>query len=88
MLYQSTKHRAELKLSRPLLNCTMADLLPDFSPAFPAGSNRRTKERFVNMPTAERYVIITWTETRILKEKTKLTVRVMKFSFRLQAYVR
>ena len=31
VLFQSTKHRAELSLSRHLPNCTMSDHLPDFS---------------------------------------------------------
>ena len=31
VLFQSTKYRAELELSRHLPNCTMSDHLPDFS---------------------------------------------------------
>ena len=34
----------------------------------PARSNRRTKERFVNIPGAVIYVIKTWANTKILKE--------------------
>ena len=44
----------------------------------PASSNRRTKKRFVNIPSAVSYVIITWAEAKILKEKTKWKVRVLK----------
>ena len=43
-----------------------------------ASSNRTTKQRFINMPGAVIDVIISWTETKILKEKTKWTVRVLK----------
>ena len=41
-------------------------------------SNRSTKQRFIKMAGVEIYVIITWAETTILKEKTKWTVRVLK----------
>ena len=34
MLYESIEHRAELKLSRHLSNCTMFDLFRDFFLAF------------------------------------------------------
>ena len=34
VLYQSTKHRAELKLSRRMPNCIMFDLFRDFSLVF------------------------------------------------------
>ena len=34
VIYQSTKHRAELKLSRRMPNCTMFDLFRDFSLVF------------------------------------------------------
>ena len=34
VLYQSTKQRAELKLSRHLPNCAMSDFFRDFSLAF------------------------------------------------------
>ena len=34
VLYESTEHRAELKLSRHLPNCTVFDLFRDFSLAF------------------------------------------------------
>ena len=47
-----------------------------FRTSEPGSSNRKTKPRFLNMPNAVIYVTITWTETRILKEKTKWTVRV------------
>ena len=40
-----------------------------------ANSNRRTKQRFVKRPGAIIYVIITWAETKILKEKMKWTVQ-------------
>ena len=43
-----------------------------------ASSNRRTKPRFVNMPGAVIYVIKTRAQTKIFKEKTKWTVRVLK----------
>ena len=55
MLYQSAKHRAELKLLRHLPNCTTSDLFRDRVKAFfankkenfgaiqPASSNRKTK---------------------------------------------
>ena len=50
---------------------------------------REEPNRFVNMPRAVIDVIITWAETKILKEKTKWTVRVSKVSHsvRLQAYL-
>ena len=34
VLYESTEHRAELKLSRHLPNCTVFDLFRDFSLVF------------------------------------------------------
>ena len=34
VLYESTEHRAELKLSRHLPNCTMFDFFRDFFLAF------------------------------------------------------
>ena len=80
VLYQSTKHSAELKLSRHLLNCTMLDLFRDFSLVFfvnwkknfgaskPASSNRRTKQGFVNMLSAIIYVTIAWAETKIQRQ--------------------
>ena len=34
VLYQSSKHRAELKLLRHLPNCIMSNLFPDISLAF------------------------------------------------------
>ena len=85
VLYGSMEHRAELQLSRHLPNWTMSALLRDFSLAFfvhwkwnfetsePASSNRTTKQRFINMPGAVIDVIITWAETKILKEETKWT---------------
>ena len=48
----------------------------------PASSNRRTKERFVDMPSPIIDIIVTWAETKILKEKMKWTVQVLKV-FRL-----
>ena len=50
----------------------------NFGTRVPASSNRRTKKRFVNIPSAVSYVIITWAEAKILKEKTKWKVRVLK----------
>ena len=44
----------------------------------PASSNRRTKERFVDMPSPIIDIIVTWAETKILKEKMKWTVQVLK----------
>ena len=57
----------------------MSDLFRDSSLAFfivswkgnfetseTASSNRRTEQRFVNMPSAVIYLIITWAETKIL----------------------
>ena len=61
VLYQSTKHRAELKLSRHLSTCIVSNLFSDLSLAFfanwkgnfrisePESSNRRTRQRFVKM---------------------------------------
>ena len=47
-------------MSRDLPNCTMFDLYRDFLLTSElASSNRRTKERFVNMQRAVIYVIIT-----------------------------
>ena len=90
VLYQSTVYKAELKLSRHLLDCTMSDLFWDFFLAFffvnlkwifgtsePASSNRRAERRFVNMPSDVIYVIITWAETKVFKEKTKWTAWVL-----------
>ena len=62
VLYQSTKQRAELKLSRHLPNCAMSDFFPGLLSSFffvnwnvrisePASSNRRTKQRFASMPS-------------------------------------
>ena len=88
IFYHSTKHRADLRLSHHLPNCTVSDLFRDFSLAFfinwkwnigtsePASSNRGTKQRFVNISGAVSYVIVTWEETKVLKEETKWTVRV------------
>lgn len=55
----------------------------------PASSNRRTKERFENMSGTVTDVMITWEETKIIKEKAKWTVQVLKVSrsASLQAYV-
>ena len=50
----------------------------NFETSEPAGSNRTTKQRFINMPGAVIDIIITWAETKILKEETKWTVRVLK----------
>ena len=84
LLYDSIEHRPELKLSRHLPYCTMSDLLRDYSLAFsdnwkwnfgtsePESSNRRTKQRFINILGVVIYVIETWAETKILKEKTKM----------------
>ena len=81
VFYQSTKHRAELKLSSHLLNCTMFDLFRDFSLVFffvnwrkhfgtskPASNNRITKQGFVNMLSAVIYVIIKWAGTKIQRQ--------------------
>ena len=72
VFYQSKKHRAELKLSCHLPNCTtsMSNLWWEFSLVFfflieretfvlskPASSNIRTKWGFVNMPCDVVYVI-------------------------------
>ena len=89
VLYQSTVYKAELKLSRHLPYCDMPDLFWDFFLAFfvnlkwifgtsePASDNRRAEQRFVNMPSDVICVIITWAETKVLKEKTKWTVWVL-----------
>ena len=80
MLYQSTEHGAELKLSHHLPICAMSDNqafnhFPDFSLAFfflvywileQGSSNRKTKQRFANMPSIVIDIIITWAETKIL----------------------
>ena len=83
VLYESIEHKAELKLSRHLPNCTMVDLFRDFFLAFsdnwkwnfgtsePASSNRKIKQRFVNILGAVIYAIKTWADTKILKGKTK-----------------
>ena len=91
MSYQITKTGAGLKLSHHLPICTMSDHFQNFSITFffvnwkwnferseLANSNRRTKQRFANMLSALIDVIITWARTKILREKTKWTVRVLK----------
>ena len=50
----------------------------NFGTSEPASSNRRTKQRFLKRPGAVIYVIITWAETKILKEKTKWICRVLE----------
>ena len=62
VLYKSREHRAELKLSRHLPNYIMSDLFRDFFPAF------------LSLIESE----ISWAETKILKDETKWTVRVLK----------
>ena len=74
VLYESREHRAELKLSRHLPNCSMFDLFRDFSLCFFFQTKvclqaRRRNWRYYNR----------WVETKILNEKTKWTVRVLYF---------
>ena len=80
MLYQSTEHGAELKLSHHLPICAMSDNqafnhFPDFSLAFffwfiefwsKEVATEKTKQRFANMPSIVIDIIITWAETKIL----------------------
>ena len=44
----------------------------NFETSEPASSNRRTQQRFVNMPGTVLDVTITWAEMKILKEKNEM----------------
>ena len=57
----------------------------NFGTSESANSNRRAKERFVNMPSAIIDIILTWAKTKILKEKTKWTLRILKVSTRVNS---
>ena len=81
--------RAKLKLSLHRPNCSVtftgtslylffANWKWNFGRSELASNKRRAKQRFVNIPSAVIYVITTCAETKILREKTKLTVRVLK----------
>ena len=77
VLFESIEHRAELKLSRQLLNCTVSDFLRDFLTGYffliesenpeQASQQIATKEPNKVCKHARRR-IVTWAETKILKE--------------------
>ena len=50
----------------------------NFGKSEPVSWNRRTRNTFLIIPRVVLYVIITWAETKILKEETKWTVRVSR----------
>ena len=81
MLYESIDHRTELKLSRHLPNSTCSTFSRtslSFSFANWKWNFATSEKRFAKMSGAVIYIIVTWAETKILKDKTKQKVQVFK----------
>ena len=57
---------------RKLLSSFFVNQKWNFETSKPASSNRRTQQRFVNMPGTVLDVTITWAEMKILKEKNEM----------------
>ena len=62
---------SKISIHRPGLLSSFFSLIEskNFGISEPASSNRKTKQRFENVPNPVIYVPITWTKTKILKEK-------------------